>query len=162
METKTKWIIGIGSAVVLGITAYATRKKWMPKKAESETEKPKEEDDSSSKSMGEKTDSSDKIKVVHFRTPTKKILSDFKVSETSKKITSEDLAKLFSAFTIAKSKADSIRIGGAMKNEATRKQNEAWTAYDKAKTIYDYQNVSSFDGYSGKLNELSNNNLIEL
>ena len=31
METKTKWIIGISSAVViLGATAYLTRNKWMP------------------------------------------------------------------------------------------------------------------------------------
>lgn len=33
METKTKWFIGIGSALVLGITAFATKDLWMPKKA---------------------------------------------------------------------------------------------------------------------------------
>lgn len=58
MKTKTKWIIGI-SAVVLGITAFATRKKWMPKKdeADSPSEKPMSEGDSTTKSMGEQSTS---------------------------------------------------------------------------------------------------------
>lgn len=31
METSTKWLIGIGSAaLILGVTAYLTRDKWMP------------------------------------------------------------------------------------------------------------------------------------
>ena len=30
MKPRTKWIIGISSAIALGITAFATKKYWIP------------------------------------------------------------------------------------------------------------------------------------
>ncbi len=30
METKTKWIIGVTSAVIVGVIGFVTKKHWMP------------------------------------------------------------------------------------------------------------------------------------
>lgn len=38
MEAKYKWLIGIGSVLALGATAFLTRDKWMPKKESEDVE----------------------------------------------------------------------------------------------------------------------------
>lgn len=166
METKTKWIIGI-SAVVLGISAVATRKFWMPKKDDSK-EASTSEGDSTTKSMGEKEIVTKGLPRV---TTNPTVASKLSKKTASSIITSDYINKLIAQVRDAQMKLSSLGSGNMYNNQARKLATEALAKANKelsdAQIIYNYQNpnrdkTSSFEGYSGELSDLTNNNLIEL